>query len=47
MAGITSENATVKTLQDSDLSRYIQLASQFRQRSDSGTWEVGEKVPTV
>lgn len=36
MAGMTSDTPAVKTLQESDLSQYIQLARQFRQRSVGG-----------
>ncbi|CUH80977.1 GntR family transcriptional regulator [Tropicibacter naphthalenivorans] len=42
-----AENATVAALQKSNVSRYIQLASLFRQRIESGEWEVGAKIPTV
>ncbi|MFN3143873.1 MAG: GntR family transcriptional regulator [Paracoccaceae bacterium] len=42
-----SGNATVKALQKSNVARYIQLASLFRQRIESGEWEVGTKIPTV
>lgn len=31
----------------SAISRYIQLATLFRQRIDSGQWPVGEQIPTV
>lgn len=31
----------------SAISRYIQLATLFRQRIDSGQWSVGSKIPTV
>lgn len=47
MAGSKSENATMKALQKSNVSRYIQLASLFRQRIESGEWDVGQKIPTV
>ncbi|SPF81725.1 GntR family transcriptional regulator [Pseudoprimorskyibacter insulae] len=40
-------NATVAALQKSNVSRYIQLAGLFRQRIESGEWEVGAKIPTV
>ena len=42
-----SENATVRAMQKSNVSRYIQLASLFRQRIESGEWEVGTQIPTV
>lgn len=47
MQGVRSDNATVKALQKSNVARYIQLASLFRQRIESGEWEVGSKIPTV
>jgi len=47
MQGARSENATVRALQKSNVSRYIQLASLFRQRIESSEWEVGSKIPTV
>jgi len=31
----------------SAISRYIQLATLFRQRIDSGQWPVGSQIPTV
>lgn len=31
----------------SAISRYIQLATLFRQRIDSGQWSVGDQIPTV
>jgi GntR family transcriptional regulator len=34
-------------LSRSAVSRYIQLATLFRRRIQSGTWQVGEQVPTV
>ena len=42
-----AENATAKALQKSNVSRYIQLAGMFRQRIESGTWDVGDKIPSV
>ena len=47
MSHARSENATVKALQKSNVARYIQLAGLFRQRIESGEWEVGAKIPTV
>ena len=47
MAATRPDNATVKALQKSNVSRYIQLASLFRQRIESGEWDVGSKIPTV
>ncbi|KQX34347.1 GntR family transcriptional regulator [Devosia sp. Root436] len=34
-------------LNRSSVSRYIQLATLFRQRIDSGQWKVGAQIPTV
>lgn len=45
MQGTKSENATVRALKKSNVSRYIQLASLFRQRIESSEWEVGAKFP--
>ncbi|POF32178.1 GntR family transcriptional regulator [Roseibium marinum] len=47
MADVKSDNATVQALQKSNVSRYIQLASLFRQRIESGEWDVGSQIPTV
>lgn len=47
MAGVTVQNATVQALQKSNISRYIQLSSLFRQRIATGEWEIGDKIPTV
>lgn len=41
------ENQTIAALRKSNVSRYIQLASLFRQRIESGEWDVGQKIPTV
>lgn len=41
------ENATAKALQKSNVSRYIQLASLFRQRIEVGEWAIGTQIPTV
>lgn len=42
-----AENATAEALQKSNVSRYIQLAGLFRQRIESGEWDVGSRIPTV
>ncbi|MEX1214684.1 GntR family transcriptional regulator [Saccharospirillum sp.] len=42
-----NQNATVRAMQKSNVSRYIQLASLFRQRIESGEWDLGTKIPTV
>lgn len=34
-------------LNRSSVSRYIQLATLFRQRIDSGQWKIGDQIPTV
>lgn len=47
MSGFKADNPTVKALQKSNVSRYIQLASLFRQRIESGEWDVGTRIPTV
>ncbi|MFS4581777.1 GntR family transcriptional regulator [Phaeobacter sp. C3_T13_0] len=47
MADTKIENSTMKALQKSNVSRYIQLASLFRQRIESAEWDVGHKIPTV
>jgi GntR family transcriptional regulator len=41
------DNPTINALKKSNVSRYIQLASLFRQRIESGEWDVGERIPTV
>ena len=47
MADIQVENETIKALKKSNVSRYIQLASLFRSRIESGEWDVGAKIPNV
>ena len=42
-----TDNPTITALKKSNVSRYIQLASLFRQRIESGEWDVGQKIPTV
>ncbi len=41
------ENTTVTALRKSNVARYIQLASLFRNRIESGEWDVGDKIPNV
>jgi GntR family transcriptional regulator len=41
------DNPTIQALKKSNVSRYIQLASLFRQRIESGEWDVGDRIPTV
>jgi GntR family transcriptional regulator len=47
MAEMKADNATVRALKKSNVSRYIQLASLFRQRIEAGEWRVGDRIPTV
>ncbi|MEJ8474221.1 GntR family transcriptional regulator [Roseibium algae] len=47
MADPKAENATVKALKKSNVARYIQLASLFRNRIESSEWGVGDKIPNV
>lgn len=42
-----TENSTFTALKKSNVARYIQLASIFRNRIESGEWDVGEKIPNV
>lgn len=41
------ENATVRELEKSNVSRYLQLASLFYEKVSSGAWPVGQRIPTV
>jgi GntR family transcriptional regulator len=41
------EPTPVADLSRSAVSRYIQLATLFRRRIESGQWKVGEQIPTV
>lgn len=41
------ENETIKALKKSNVARYIQLASLFRSRIESGEWAAGDKIPNV
>jgi len=41
------DNARLASLNRSAVSRYIQLATLFRRRIDSGQWPVGDQIPTV
>lgn len=47
MATVKNENATVRALKKSNVARYIQLASLFRNRIESEEWAVGDKIPNV
>lgn len=47
LADTKLDNPTIKALKKSNVSRYIQLASLFRQRVENGEWDVGQKIPTV
>lgn len=42
-----ADNPTIQALKKSNVSRYIQLAGLFRQRIETGEWDVGQKIPTV
>ena len=37
----------MNTLSQSPIPRYIQLATMFRRRIETGQWKVGEQIPTV
>ncbi|TDP01209.1 GntR family transcriptional regulator [Marinomonas balearica] len=41
------KNTTASALDKSSVARYIQLATIFRKRIESGEWTVGSKIPTV
>lgn len=41
------ENTTAMALRKSAVARYLQLASLFRRRIESGEWAVGAQIPTV
>lgn len=41
------ETPTLKALKKSAVARYLQLASLFRQRIESGEWPVDSQIPTV
>ena len=45
MAG--GRQTTAEALKKSAVSRYIQLATLFRRRIETGEWAVGDQVPTV
>lgn len=47
VANTKIENSTVRALKKSNVARYIQLASLFRNRIESGEWDVGDKIPNV
>lgn len=42
-----SQGNTAEALKKSAVSRYIQLASLFRRRIETGEWAVGDQIPTV
>lgn len=39
--------STAEALKKSSVARYIQLASLFRQRVETGEWAIGNQIPTV
>jgi GntR family transcriptional regulator len=41
------ENATTAALNKSAVARYLQLATLFRRRIETGEWAIGEQIPTV
>ncbi|MBF9033262.1 GntR family transcriptional regulator [Rhodobacterales bacterium HKCCE2091] len=41
------ESSTAEALRRSAVARYLQLASLFRRRIESGEWAVGAQIPTV
>ena len=41
------ENMTAAALRKSAVARYLQLASLFRRRIETGEWAVGSQIPTV
>ncbi|MEQ9815045.1 MAG: GntR family transcriptional regulator [Azospirillaceae bacterium] len=47
MSSRNADKATVEALRKSQVSRYLQLASMFRGRIESGKWPVGARIPTV
>lgn len=46
-AGEPPATSTAKALRKSAVARYLQLASLFRRRIDTGEWPVGSQIPTV
>ncbi len=40
-------NATTEALNKSAVSRYLQLATLFRRRIETGEWAIGDQIPTV
>lgn len=42
-----SKNTTTSALNKSSVARYIQLATIFRKRIESGEWAVDTKIPTI
>lgn len=41
------QTSTAEALRRSPVARYLQLASLFRRRIETGEWEVGSQIPTV
>lgn len=44
---VSTQANTVEALKKSAISRYIQLASLFKRRIETGEWSVGAQIPTV
>lgn len=44
---VSSSGRSTVDFSRSSISRYIQLATLFRRRIESGHWKVGEQIPTV
>ncbi len=42
-----TDTATSQALRKSSVARYLQLASLFRRRIETGEWPVGSQIPTV
>jgi GntR family transcriptional regulator len=47
MAQKVLETNTAQALRKSSVARYLQLASLFRRRIETGEWAVGSQIPTV
>lgn len=47
MTGSRIETSTAQALRRSATARYLQLATLFRRRIETGEWEVGAQIPTV
>jgi GntR family transcriptional regulator len=47
MRGSTTTGPGLVDLNRSSISRYIQLATLFRRRIETGVWQLGQQIPTV